>query len=454
MKPASHTGKLNMRLMLPAIVLLCSTLYIVSCIREGAKPKDSVQISLDYNKFILEAEVNTEGYRGPVAARAYGYIGLAAYEAGLPGFNGDFISMTSMYPTIQLPARPDKVHFNLPVALNACYYNILRNFFMTAPENTRQHQLAIYNRWEEHLAEKMDTTTYRLSAQFGRAVAQAVYDWSATDSIGDKANHHNYDRNYKGPAGDGLWTTSLDFPMPPLLPSWGSVRPFVINTENYIAKPLPPYSAAPNTFYYNQAMEILTLTKQITAENLWIANFWNDDRPGLTFTPAGHWLAIANQVIEKEKPSIEKTLETYLKVGFSLSDAMVSCWRAKYLYNMERPESFIKRNLAKDWRPISPSPSFPSYPSGHSIMGAAAATVLTDLYGDNYAMMDDSHKDLKDFQTDPRSFNSFEEMAKENALSRILLGVHWRVDCEEGLRLGELIGAEVSAIQLERRLTQ
>ncbi len=454
MKAAPSIGKLSWLQNMLALALVCSAFYIVSCIREGAKPKDSVLISLDYNKFILEAEVNTEGYRGPVAARAYGYIGLAAYEAALPGFNGDFISMMTLYPNIDLPQRPAVGQFNLPVALNACYYSILHKFFSSAPDHIRNDQLEIYSKWVTQLSEEMDSVTYRQSEEFGKSVAEAVYNWSETDSIGDKANHHNYDRNYKGPKGDGLWTTSLDFPMPPLLPSWGKVRPFVIRTEHFVAKPLPPYSTPANSYYHNQAMELVTLNRKITAENLWIASFWNDDRPGLTFSPAGHWLSITNQVIEKEKPSIEKTLETYLKVGFSLSDAIVTCWNAKYFYNMERPESYIKRNIEKDWRPISPSPSFPSYPSGHSTMGAAAAKVLTGLYGEHYTMMDCSHKDLGDFQVDPRSFTSFEEMAKENALSRMLLGVHWRMDCEEGLRLGELIGAEVSNIQLERTLTQ
>ena len=88
------------------------------------------------------------------------------------------------------------------------------------------------------------------------------------------------------------------------------------------------------------------------------------------------------------------------------------------------------------------------------MMGAAAAKVLTDLYGNDYTMTDRSHEGLADFVTKTREFKSFEDMAKENALSRILLGVHYRMDCEEGLRLGELIGAEVSAITLETKLAQ
>ncbi len=446
---------LRRRNVFAAIAIAAVTaLIFYACFQDRKKMEKSVQIAIEWNKFILNAEIETEGYRGPVAARAYGYVGLAAYEAGLPGLAGDFLSMSSLYPGLQLPDPPAADVFDIAAALNACYHSIIGRFFLSAPEMTRARQKMIMQKWEELLQENIETTTYNTSKEYGEKVARAVFEWSSTDSLGYRANHHNYDRNYVAPAGNGLWASSQDFPMPPLLPYWGKVRPFIIQTENYLANPLPPYSTSANDVYHKQAVEILTLSQPLTAENEWIAKFWNDDRPGLTFSPAGHWLSIANQVIEKEKPTIEKTLETYLKVGFALSDAIVACWYSKYEYNMERPESFIKRNLSKDWRSYSPSPSFPSYPSGHSMMGAAAAIVLTDLYGEKYHMIDRSHKELEEFDAKPRKFKSFDEMARENALSRIFLGVHWRMDCEEGLRLGDLIGEEVSKLKLEEKLTQ
>jgi len=417
----------------------------------SVEPMESVEIALDWNRFMLDAELSTEGYRGPVAARAYGYVGLVAYEAANPGLVRDFQSLASQYPGIKLPVSPEYDHYNTAVALNTAYHTILSYFFLTAPETIKSRQYKLRKKWDDILIEEIDSTTFIKSANFGEAVAKAVYDWSITDSIGYRANHHNYDRSYKPPVGDGKWVSSVFFPMPPLLPDWGKVRTFVIEAKNYVAKPLPDYSVLPNELYHSQAMEVLSLSRPLTDENKWIAEFWNDDRPGVTFTPAGHWLAITNQVIEKEKPPIEKTLVTYLKVGFALSDAMVACWNSKYIYNLERPETFIQKNLAKEWRPYSPSPSFPSYPSGHSMMGAAAAEVLTDLYGEQYQLVDNSHKGLRDFATKPREFKSFEEMARENALSRIFLGVHWRMDCEEGLRIGELIGEEVSQMEVEKK---
>lgn len=430
-------------------------LYILGCYSaRRAEEEDEVAIALDWNKFVLIAETHTEGYRGPVVSRAYGYIGLAAYEASLPGLAGNFQSFSSRFEGLVLPDAPPLEQFDIRTSLNACYATILSKFFLTAPEPTRRELASMAERWEMVIGEKIDSTTMQLSNAYGREVANAVYAWSSTDNLGFRANHHNYDRNYTPPIGDGKWVTSMDFPMPPLLPYWGKVRPFVIETSSYQAKPLPDYSTQANQSYYVQALELISLSKSLSAENQWIAEFWDDDHPGLTFSPPGHWLAITNQVIEKEHPPIEKTMEAYLRVGFVLGDAMIACWHSKYEFNLERPETYIQKHIDSTWRPASPTPSFPSYPSGHALMGAAAAEVLTALFGSEYKMTDKSHFGRVDFAVKPRSFNSFDQMAKENALSRILLGVHWRMDAEEGLRLGALIGKQINQLEIEKKLTE
>ncbi len=403
---------------------------------------------------MLQAEVNTEGYRGPVAARVYGYVGLAAYQAAYPGFENNFSPAARYFHQVQWPGLPERQHFDGGVALNECYWALMQKYFMSSPENLRARRDQLKAEWDKRLWERLDEVTLSTSRAYGQEVAEAVYRWSTTDSLGNGANHHNYDRDYVPPVGEGRWVTSPDFPMPALLPYWGKVRPFVIRTEDYLAKPTPEFSSSTAQVYHVQALEIVSLSKPLSAENQWIAEFWNDDRPGLTFSPAGHWLAIANQVIQKSRPSIEKALETYLKVGIALNDAMVSCWNSKYTYNLERPETYIKKYIDPSWRPFSPSPSFPSYPSGHAMMGAAAAAVLTELYGEKYRLTDRSHEGLKDFVVKPRSFNSFDEMARENAISRVFLGVHWRFDCEEGLRLGKLIGERVQQLKLEKELIE
>lgn len=61
-------------------------------------------------------------------------------------------------------------------------------------------------------------------------------------------------------------------------------------------------------------------------------------------------------------------------------------------------------------------------------------------------MTDRRHEIRNEFNGTPRSFNSFIEMAVENAFSRIPLGVHFRMDCEAGLEQGYLAGQRVLAL--------
>jgi membrane-associated phospholipid phosphatase len=90
------------------------------------------------------------------------------------------------------------------------------------------------------------------------------------------------------------------------------------------------------------------------------------------------------------------------------------------------------------------TPSFPAYPSGHSTMGAAGAEILGSIFGYAYGMTDYCHNNRNEFEGVPRAFGSFFEMAQENAWSRVPLGVHFRMDCEEGVRYGTVIGRKVN----------
>ena len=78
-------------------------------------------------------------------------------------------------------------------------------------------------------------------------------------------------------------------------------------------------------------------------------------------------------------------------------------------------------------------------------MGGAAAEVLTDIFGNYFPMTDRCHEGREDFEGGkPRQFNSFYEMANENAISRVPLGVHFRMDCEQGVNLGIRVGRKVN----------
>ncbi len=439
-------------LMLPGVVAIT---LLIGCLLDTwpgdlqltsqFKTDSGLQVIQDWNRHALLAERHAEGFRVPVVARMYAYLGIAAFETAAwkkshtQSFNGLPAEWTK-------PSLPDSIL--LPVALNACYAAMMQHFFLNAPHVVQHDRTLIQSKWQKHFENPNDQALIESSIKWGEEVAKAVFTWSATDSLGHLSHLHNYDRSYVIPDGPGNWQPSADEPMPPLLPYWGQVRTFTTSVSEYPVQPKIPYSETKGSAYYTQVYELYALSSPLSYENKWIAEFWSDDHPGLTFSPAGRWISIALQVVDQSNPSVTTALETYLKIGIALSDAAVLCWHGKYQYLTERPEAFIRRVIDPNWVPLHAAPPFPGYPSGHSAMGAAVAEVLTDIYGRNYKMTDRSHKGREEFKSDPRSFSSFYEMARENAFSRLVLGVHIRSDCEEGLRLGGLIGKKVAEIPI------
>ncbi|MBI1226433.1 MAG: phosphatase PAP2 family protein [Bacteroidetes bacterium] len=429
-----------------ALVILAMGVIFFSS-KKMHRPSDpSLAIMLDWHDYAMKAERECEGYRMPIVARIYAYSGIAAWEAARPLLEKNLSqNLPTHFSGLKLPTPPPAESLHLPTVLNACYSTIFQKFFLVAPRPLETERMNLGVKWAKKLSGETGSEVFNTSRDFGEKIALAVYDWSSTDTIGHMAYLHIYDDKFQPPQNNAAWQPSDDFPMPPLLPRWNETRCFAINPNDFIATPPPPFSVEPQSPYYSQALEIYTMNAPLSADNQWIAEFWSDDFSGLTLTSAGRWISITNQVIQQSQPSPAKALETYLRVGITLSDATVACWNSKYKYNTMRPETFIRRIIQRDWRPIVHTPSHPSYPSAHAMVAAAIAQVLTQLYGDHYEITDRTHQNRTEFKGDPRHYHSFREMALESASSRIALGVHYRMDCDEGTRLGFAIGEKIAS---------
>ena len=88
--------------------------------------------------------------------------------------------------------------------------------------------------------------------------------------------------------------------------------------------------------------------------------------------------------------------------------------------------------------PLMPTPPVQDYPSTHSALGNAAATVLALLLGDNTTFSMTSPTAYPAGTV--RSFASFSQAANENADSRVQAGIHFRFSCEAGQDLGNKVG--------------
>lgn len=412
-------------------------------------------LPLIWNQLFLEIERYCPGYRPPVSARNYGYVNLIAYEAVVHGSNLKYKSFSGHFPGLQINPPHKGKDYNWEVCLNAAYEHSFELFFPTAPAEQQFRMLEISNDLRSSMQANSSPDVYQRSKEYGQYVAQTIYDWSKQDEWGHEAYLHNFDNAFTPPTGEGYWKPTYPDYAPALLPHWGKVRTFAALPNDGVPPP-PAFSTVLGSQLHNEALETYNLVNEVKAgqkpEEYWIAEFWSDDCPILTFTPSGRWVSIANQIIARERPNMLETVVTYAKLGMALSDAGVKCWKEKYHFNMLRPIDYIRTYMnAPDWNTVMCpdgsgryyTPNFPSYPSGHATFSGASAYVLESIFGKNYHFTDRSHEGRTEFRSTPRSFTSIVAMAEENAYSRMPLGVHFASDSDAGLNLGYLVGERV-----------
>ncbi len=412
------------------------------------------EVVVKWNELLLDVERFTPGYLPPVSARAFAYIGLAAYETAVPGMP-EYKSLGSHFSGLNLPTAETGEGYHYPAALNSAYATIILKLYPTAPAAQISKIITLQSYFNAKYEAEVAPELFGKSVDWGKSVAEAVYAWSETDAAGHEGYLHNTDPGYVPPVGPGLWKPTYPNFGKALLPHWGNVRTFAATSNDICVDPLP-FSTDENSEFYVQAKETenkVNLIKQgQNYEDRWIAEFWSDDCPALTFTPAGHWIAIANQALVNTTANLAKAVVVQAKVGMAVCDAGIRAWGEKYRFNLLRPVDYIRNEMGhQGWNSIMCpdgagqyfTPSFPTYPSGHGTFGGAAAEVLTSEFGNNFAMTDRCHEDRTDFIGTPRSFNNFYEMAQENAYSRLPIGVHFRMDSEAALDLGYAIGRRV-----------
>lgn len=383
----------------------------------------------------------TAGYSPPVASRSFGYTGVTLYEALVPGMP-DHRSLEGQLSGLSgLPQAGKNDVYHWPTVANSGLAEILRSLFPTASSTN----LAAIEALEEGFADELRPTlppgVFNRSVDRGRAVANAVFDWSTSDG-----GHEGYLNNfppYDPPVGPGLWVPTPPGFLPALQPFWGSNRTFALASgADCSPGPHKPYSEDKRSQFFAEAKEVYDTVNKLTPEQETIALYWSDD-PGNTATPPGHSVSILTQILRNLDSGLDVAAEAYAKVGMAVADAFISCWHVKYVFNLLRPVTYIQRLINKKWLPLLITPPFPEHTSGHSTQSGAWAQVMTDLFGE-MAFTDHTH-DARGFE--PRSFNSFFEAAEEAAVSRLYGGIHFRTANELGLLGGQCVGEAVSAMQ-------
>jgi hypothetical protein len=382
---------------------------------------------------LLYKRIQADRLSPPAASRIFAYAGVTLYESLLPGMPG-YRSLQDQLNELPPLPQPSQGVYNWPAVASTAMATVASGLFET--DASRE---AVGSLRDEKLAALANagiaTDVLARSRTHGERIGQLLLAWAWTDGY-----LLLRDRDYTLSTGDGTWvSTGSANGGRPLEPYWGELRPFALTSADACKPPAhTPFSSEPDSDFFAQAKAVYQAHGALSEEEREIALFWADN-PGETGTPPGHWVAIANQLIESQHLHLDQAVELHALLGIALADSFISCWNEKYEAMLMRPVSYIREYIDLNWQPLIATPPFPEYTSGHSVASAAAAHVLTDLLGD-LPFTDGTHA-YRGLQ--PRHFNSFSEAAAEAAISRLYGGIHYPMAIENGLEQGLCVGSMV-----------
>lgn len=234
----------------------------------------------------------------------------------------------------------------------------------------------------------------------GVAIGRAAGDWMVTRLQSDR-----FTTPWTGtiPTGPGIFIPNG----PPAGAQLGAVMPYFLTAGDQF-RPAPPPAFGSATFNTELA-EIKTLSDTRTPQQLAIALKWNYGNG--TYTPPGYWNELASELIQENGLNEREATHVFALMGAAGFDALIGCWNAKYYYWLIRPW----QAQAGITLPIG-APNHPSYPSGHSCVSSATASVLADFF--------------------PSEATNLNAQITEAGMSRMYGGIHFRTDITAGEQLG------------------
>lgn len=379
----------------------------------------------------------------PVSSRIYAYTSLASYEAirfSKPGYNS-ITEKLHGFPAMPLPEKNKS--YNYLLSATKAFFTVAEK--VTFSKDTLiNYETKVYDDFQSLL----DTGTYNRSLLFGETIGNKILERTKIDKYQETRGMSKF----LGSNAPGKWRPTPPDYLDAAEPNWSMILPLAVDSASQITCPKPPeYDTAKNSDFFKNVNEVYTIGKTLTDSQRTIAKYW-DDNPFVTehsghlmfgnkkVTPVGHWIGIATLACQMKNTDAVETAKTFALTSVAMYDVIITCWKEKFSTQVIRPITIINEFIDHYWQPFLQTPAFPEHSSGHSGISAAAATILTFQFGDNFAFKDTiEHQYIGMI----RSFKSFNQAAQEATISRLYGGIHYRSGIDAGAIQGKSVGEYV-----------
>jgi len=384
----------------------------------------------------------------PVASRIFVYPNIAAYEV-IAQSNSGYLTLEKQLNGLGTTPKLDpKSGVNVEVAALVAHMEVSKQLVFSE-ELVEKFRDSLYHKWEE-----TNEKEFEVSKEYGLKVAEHIKKWMDKDNYKQTRTMSKFSvlSNVAG-----RWQPTPPAYMDAIEPHWAEIRTLVLDSASQF-KPVPAlaFSLDRKSPFFKEVQEVYDISMDMRnkgdgCDEVKMAQFW-DCNPYVSvsqghmmfakkkITPGAHWMGITKIACKKSNADFEKTVFVYTKTSIGMFEAFISCWDEKFRSNVIRPETVINQEIDENWKPALQTPPFPEYTSGHSVVSTVCASILTSVFGDNFAFVDNSELP---FGLPNRSFKSFKAASKEAAMSRFYGGIHYRAAIENGMDQGNEIASFV-----------
>jgi hypothetical protein len=174
----------------------------------------------------------------------------------------------------------------------------------------------------------------------------------------------------------------------------------------------------PDTIDWNRELLIVEQTSNsLTSQQAQIARYWGTGELTSKITPMIYSLT------ERYRMGSPYTARILGYFHAAINDVCVITWFLKYRWDVARPNQY-NRNIPS----VLFTPRFPAYPSAHATIAGCSEVIVNYFF--------------------PQESSTMSQLMEQSAQSRLYAGVHFKVDNDEGLKLGRQVGEIV--VQLLR----